>query len=257
MTVRDAGAPGDAERLAREAEPEFDVIAAAGGDGTLNAVANGIAARPRPVAILPFGTVNLLARELGLPRDPEDLAKLVARGAPRLVWPGCAGDRLFLTVASAGMDADVVAALDPTLKARFGRLAFLPALLPRFLDYGAHQILAEIDGAEQHRAALVIVAKGRYYAGPFVAAPAGRVADPVLYAVLLAGTRRIDALRYAAALLHGGLHRYPGVIAKPAHRIALTAAQPVRVQADGDVVGRLPMRFGVSSSPIPFIAPEM
>src|SRR6266853_128139 len=103
VVLRRAGpAGGDAERLAREAEAEFDIIVVAGGDGTLNAVVNGMEAAPRAVALLPFGTANVLAREIGLPHDPECLAALIGAGPARPIWPGRVGARLFLMMASSG-----------------------------------------------------------------------------------------------------------------------------------------------------------
>jgi len=94
-----AAAAADIERLAREAGQDCDIVVAAGGDGTINAVANGLALAPRdmPLAVLPLGTANVLAREIGLPRDPDRLAELIVTGAARPIWPGRIGDRLFLT----------------------------------------------------------------------------------------------------------------------------------------------------------------
>ena len=79
--------------------------------------------------LLPFGTANVLAREIGLPRDPERLAELIAHGAARPIWPGRVGDRLFLTMASSGFDAETVAAVNPRLKRHIGRFAFAWAIL--------------------------------------------------------------------------------------------------------------------------------
>ena len=110
VVLRRAGSRlGDAERLAREAEADFDAIVAAGGDGTVHAVVNGLAGRPIPVGVLPFGTVNLLAREIGLPRCPEELARLVMEGEARPIWPGRAAGRTFLMMASVGFDSETVA----------------------------------------------------------------------------------------------------------------------------------------------------
>src|SRR5436305_892137 len=88
VVVRHTRRIGDAEHLARAAEPEFDVIVAAGGDGTINAVVNGIGASPRTLAVLPLGTVNVLARELALPRRSETLAAIMAEAEARPIWPG-------------------------------------------------------------------------------------------------------------------------------------------------------------------------
>src|SRR5216684_5788808 len=136
---------GDAERLAREAEAEFDIIVAAGGDGTLNAVVNGMATAPRPVALLPFGTANVLAHEIGLPRDPERLAELIASAPACPVWPGRVGDRLFLTMASSGFDAEIVAAVNPWLKRHGGRLAFAWAIVVCLWRYRACELCVRVD----------------------------------------------------------------------------------------------------------------
>jgi len=93
VVVRRSRGIGDAERLAREADPEFDVIVAAGGDGTVNAVANGIGENSRMLAVLPLGSANVLAREIGLPRQTEALSALISEAPARPVWPGRIGDR--------------------------------------------------------------------------------------------------------------------------------------------------------------------
>src|SRR5207245_2594326 len=160
--VRRAGPEiGDAERLTREAEGNIDIIVAAGGDGTLNAVANGIAGAPRPVALLPLGTANVLAHEISLPRDPERLAALIAEGPVRAIRLGRVGDRVFLTTASSGFDAETVAAVDPRLKRRLGRVAFAWAILVCLCRYRGGELSVRVDGAD-HRAAAVIAAKGRF-----------------------------------------------------------------------------------------------
>src|SRR5580692_5205822 len=129
VEIREAARAGDAEHLARTAEPAFDVIVAAGGDGTIAAVVNGVAAAPRPIAILPLGTANVLAAEIGLPRGAAALAQVIAEAPASFVWPGQIGGRLFLTSAGGGFDADVVAAVDRGLKRRGGKLAFVLAAL--------------------------------------------------------------------------------------------------------------------------------
>ncbi len=105
VAVRPTQGPGDALRLARDADAHFDVIVAAGGDGTVNEVANGVFAASRPLAVVPLGTGNVLANEIGLPRKPQDLARLIAEGAPQPLWPGRAGDRLFVAMTGIGFDA--------------------------------------------------------------------------------------------------------------------------------------------------------
>jgi diacylglycerol kinase (ATP) len=256
VVVRHAGPDvGDAERLARDAEPDFEIVVAAGGDGTLNAVVNGMAATsPRPVALLPFGTANVLAHELGLPRDTERLAALIAARAPRPVWPGLVGGRLFLTMASSGFDAETVAAVDPRLKRRIGRLAFVWAILVCLLRYRPHELTVHADGND-YRATGAIAAKGRFYAGPFVLAPEADLAEPVLHLVLLRRSGRAALLRYLAALLLGRASRCADVQFVRTRAALISAAEPIPVQADGEAVAHLPVRLGIAERPLLLVRP--
>ena len=249
-------APGDAERLAREAGPDIDIVVAAGGDGTINAVANGLAQAGRdvPLAILPFGTANVLAREIGLPGDPERLATLIAAGQARPVWPGRIGGRLFLTCASAGFDAEIVAAVRPELKRRFGRLAFAWAIGGRIVRYRAHDVVVRCDGSD-HAAATVIAAKGRLYAGPWIIAPEANLAEPTLELVLFRRSGRLAALRYLSGLPQGRLPRRDDVLVLRCRSASLSAAEPVPVQADGEIVGILPMTLGIAERPLFLVQP--
>ncbi len=246
-------ASGDAERLAREAEAEFDIIVAAGGDGTVNAVVNGMAAA-RAVALLPFGTVNVLAREIGLPRDPEQLAALITAGPARPIWPGRVGDRLFLTMASSGFDAETVAAVNPRLKRHAGRLAFAWAILVCLWRYRACELCVRVDGVD-YRAATVIAAKGRFYAGPHVIAPRADLAEPMLDLVLFQRSGRVAVLRYLGALLLGRLPGRHDITIVRAREAFVSAAESVPVQADGEIVAHLPVRIAIADQPLRLVQP--
>jgi diacylglycerol kinase (ATP) len=251
-----AAAAGDAERLAREAGMDIDVVVAAGGDGTLNAVANGLAmaARDVPFAVLPFGTANVLAREIGLPRDPESLTELIAAGPVRPIWPGRIGDRVFLTCASSGFDAELVTAIIPGLKRRFGRLVFAWAIAAGVVRYRARDLVVQCDGSE-HAAATVIAAKGRLYAGPWIIAPQANLAEPALDLILFRRSGRLAVLRYLAALPLGRLPRRDDVTLLRCRCASLSAAQPLPVQADGEIVGLLPVRLGIAERPLYLVRP--
>ncbi len=254
VVARRAGSPGDAERLAREAEADFDIIVAAGGDGTLNAVVNGIAGAPRAVALLPLGTANVLAREIGLPRRAERLAGLIAAGPVRPIWPGRVGDRLFVTMASSGFDSLTVAAVDPRLKRYLGRLAFVWAILVCLWRYRACEIWVRVDGIDR-RAATVIAAKGRLYAGSFVIAPRANLAEPMLDLVLFQRSGRLAVLRTLAALLLGRIARLKDITFLRSRNASVSAAEAVPVQADGEIVARLPVSIGIAEQPLRLVRP--
>lgn len=255
LEVRQAGpAEGETERLAREGAAAADVIVAAGGDGTLNAVANGLVGSATPFAVLPLGTANVLAWEIGLPWQAERQAELIAAGTARPVWPGQVGDRLFLTTASSGFDAETVATVDPWLKRHFGRLAFAWAIAVGLYHYRAAEINVMIDGVE-HRATTVIAARSRCYAGPFIIAAEADLAEPLLHFVLFQRAGRLAALRYLAALPFCRIPRRRDIVFLRGSEAFISAGETLPVQADGEIVGRLPARFAIASQPLLLIRP--
>ena len=259
VAVRMTHAPGDALRLARDADPAFDVIVAAGGDGTINEVANGVFAGSCPFAIVPLGTGNVLANEIGLPRRPRDLARLIAEGVPQPLWPGRAGDRLFVAMIGIGFDAAVLSALDQHLKRRIGKLAFAWPILSCLCRYRRREFLFRIDGVA-HRAGSAIIVKGRLYAGRFVVVPGARVGDPLLHVVLFRGAGRRAVLRYLAAMLLGILHRLPDVTILAARRVSIAAGLPEAigcslVETDGEVGGSLPLVIEIADRPLLLVQP--
>jgi YegS/Rv2252/BmrU family lipid kinase len=255
VVLRRAGpVGGDAERLARGATPEFDVVVAAGGDGTINAVANGLVGAPCALALLPLGTANVLAREIGLPQDPERLAELIATGSARPVWPGRVGERIFLTAASSGFDAGIVAAVNPRSKRRFGRVAFAWAILRGVVRHRACELVVSVDGLE-HRAATVIAARSRRYAGPYVIAPQASLDEPMLTLLLFRNSGRLAVLRYLWALLCGRLAECDDVGSLQCRAAAVSAPEPIPVQADGELVGCVPVALGIAEQPLYLIRP--
>jgi diacylglycerol kinase (ATP) len=255
VVVRQTQRRGDAEFLARTAEPEFDRIVAAGGDGTINEVVNGLGGAPRPLALVPLGTANILAGEIGLPRNVRRLAAVIVGGEPRPIWPARAGGRLFVACLGAGFDADVVAAVDERLKARIGKLAFAWAIMLQLWRYRARDFVLREEGGAVHSAASVVIAKTRYYAGRFVLADAARAADPRFQVVLFRRGSRIAAARYVAAMTLGLIGRLSDVAILPARSVALEAAEPERIEADGELAGWLPLTVEIAAAPVLLVHP--
>ncbi len=264
LVIRRTDRPTDAERLAREAEPAFDLIVAAGGDGTVNEVANALAGSLRPMAVLPLGTGNVLANVIGLPRAPKALARVIAEDPPLPIWPARIGNRLFVAMTGVGFDAEVVVALNQNLKRRIGKLAFAWAILSCLRRYRRGEFIVEADGAT-HRAASAIIVKGHLYAGQFVIAPAARLVDPLLHVVLFRQAGRLAALRSLGALVLGVLHRLPEVSIVTARKVSVAADgpdpdglgsdQPILVEIDGEIGGRLPISIEIAEAPLLLVSP--
>ncbi len=245
----------DGGALRRDDLERYDAVVAAGGDGTVNEVVNGLGEASVPLALLPLGTANVLAAELDLPQAPARLAELIVHGRPRSLYLGRVDGRRFMMMVGVGFDAHAVAGVAPLLKRLAGRLAYVAAALGQLVRYPFPLFDVFVDGAAW-RASQVIVANGRYYAGRFVCAPRARLAEPGLHVCLFQSPGRWQALRYGLAFLLGRLERLSDYAVIPASSVYVAGPAGHPVQADGDIVATLPIRVGVAPTPVDVIAPE-
>jgi diacylglycerol kinase family enzyme len=242
---------GHATLLAREAALRGTrLVVAAGGDGTIAEVAAGLAGTTTPLGIIPLGTANVLAHELGLPFAPRDVASALAFGRTRPLWPGMvqagSAERLFVQMIGAGFDAEVVHRLDPFLKRLLGRGAYVLQGLREAMRYGFPPIRLGVDGAEME-AHGVIVTKGRFYAGRYTVAADATPLQPGFTVVLLTQPGPLVALTHALALPFHQLNRMRGVTTLRGSEIRLT---PNRTQADGDPAPCGPLVIRDAATPI-------
>ncbi|CUW38171.1 putative diacylglycerol kinase（Diacylglycerol/lipid kinase,21-310) [Magnetospirillum sp. XM-1] len=255
---RETARRGDAEDFAALASPdEFDAVIAAGGDGTVNEVLNGLGAGPGGLAlgVIPLGTANVLACEIGLdPDDVEQVARTVAFGVARRIHVGQANRRRFLLMAGAGLDAHVVAGVSTVLKRRAGKLAYVVESLRQAVGYDFPKLTIRADGVE-YEARMVVACKGRFYGGPFIAAPDADLAAPKLELCILPNPGMAGMLRYGLALPLGKLPGLPEVRVVSARNILITGPRGAPVQGDGDIVARLPAEISIADQTVDLICP--
>lgn len=252
---------GHGEEIARHLVPEAcERVVAAGGDGTINEVANGLLAntaggRSLPLALLPLGTANVLARELGMPSGTEAIATSIRDGRARTVAVGRANGRHFLLMAGAGFDAHVVAGIRLPLKRRVGKLAYVVEIIRQLFIYRFPVYHLRIDGQE-HRACSVIVANARHYGGRFIVAPEAQLEAGSLEVCLFTRAGRLHAMKYAAALALGLLPRLPDVKYRQARHIELCGPWEDPVQGDGDMLASLPCDIEVVPNALTLVFPR-
>lgn len=257
--VADTARRGHATLLARGAAAAgVRVVVAAGGDGTIAEVAAGLAGSETALGVLPLGTANVLALELGLPRDPARAAAVLAMGRTAPLHPGLAryaagGERLFVQMLGAGFDAAVVHGLSVPLKRAIGKGAYVWQTLREMPRYPVAPIRAVLDGREE-AAASVIVTKGRLYGGRFLLAPGADPRREGFHVVLFREAGALAAMRFGAALPLGLLPRLRGVEIIPAQRVRLDGPC-IPAQADGDALGHLPLEIGPAPAPMRIIVP--
>ena len=249
--------PDHATELAAAAGDRL--VIAAGGDGTVNEVLNGLS-KDATLGILPLGTANVLARELGLPLEPEGACERILDGAASRMDVGVATDgegteRRFACMAGIGFDAEVIREVGPRLKRYLRSLAFPLAALKVYFRGGLPD-LQIVDGDTTHVAQFAIVANGRYYGGEFETAEDASLQSGGLEVVLVEDVGHIlraDVLARLVAKkpLDGKMKSFAsqGVLAKsPPARGAR-----VPVQIDGEVWGQLPMSFRIEPAALKVI----
>lgn len=246
--------PGHAEAIAREAAADFDVIAVAGGDGTVNEIVNGMRGKSMALGVIPLGTANVLADEIGLSRKADVVARALAHGPIRPIHAGILNGRRFVMMASAGFDANVVNGVSPSLKKRLGTLAYVWQAAVR--AFGEDQAGCEvtIDGVT-YAAASVVVCNGRRYGGPFIAAPDASLSDGCFHVVLMPGRGWVNVARYGVALMLGRISRLSDVRVVVGRDVRVEGVPGRPVQADGDVVASLPVRIAIDPEPVRLVFP--
>jgi YegS/Rv2252/BmrU family lipid kinase len=249
--------PGDATGLARQIAEEgrSEAVFAFGGDGTVREVGAGLLGSRVALGILPGGTVNLLARAVGLPPDPVAAAAVLATSPARPMDVGLAGDSPFLMMVSAGLDASILAAVDPRLKLRFGQSAIVGHGLLEWWRYGYPRLDLEADG-ERLEAGFAAVSNIPYYAGAFHLAPGARLDDRRLDLVLFRGHGRLATILFALDLLRAAHVRRADVEIRPVEEVVFAGPAGAAAQVDGDLCQqRVPLRVRLSPQTLQVLAP--
>ena len=250
--------PGDASRLAREAvDAGFDLVAAVGGDGTVNETINGLAESDVPLAIIPTGTVNVLAMELGIPLEPPDAVKLLEAGTVSWIDLGLAGDRYFGLMAGVGMDAAVVASLHPAMKKALKEAAFAVQGVATYLTH--EDPLIRVTSRERTvEGYFAVFGNSSNYGGAFGITPLADMRDGLLDVCVLKDKSFVSTVWYWTAALINAHIKHPKVEyfrTEHAEIVTVEAGKEVLVQTDGEMAGRLPLTCNVVPRALRVIVP--
>jgi YegS/Rv2252/BmrU family lipid kinase len=264
--IRRTGAPGDARRLAAQAVRDgFATIIATGGDGTANEVVNGMADVPQGLAaarlgILPLGTINVFARELGLPRQLPAAVRVLAAGREMTMDLGSADfgsaasphRRYFLQLAGAGIDARAMQLVDWAWKKKTGQLAYVAAGLRALREA---QPVITVEGSKPMSGQLVLVGNGRFYGGSFELFPGASLCDGLLDVRVLPKVSAWAALQGALGLATGRVSRFLPMPHFRSAAVTLRSSSRVPFQLDGEYAGELPATFSLVRQALRVIVP--
>jgi diacylglycerol kinase (ATP) len=266
--LQETTAPGEAIEIARRATTDGrQLVIACGGDGTINEVVNGLAGSQNghrvPLALLPAGTANVLAKELELSWDIPKAAEQLASGEVSEIALGLATPleqpekaRYFLSVAGAGPDGRITYAVDLELKARFGILAYWWQGAREVFNYKFHRFRVTGEG-QSREVSLVIVGRTKHYGGPFKITTQADLFEDQFEFLGLTTQSGLKYLSYLPTLWLGDLRKEEGVYFWKSDRLVCESIDdnPIYAQVDGEPLARLPVEFRIVPRALRLLVP--
>jgi diacylglycerol kinase (ATP) len=237
------GAGQTAELAGRLAQEGYSTIVAAGGDGTINEVVNGIAGRDVTLGILPIGTMNVLAWELGLPTSQlEQCWEIIQQGAFRSIDLAMANDQYFVQLAGIGLDALAVRETDLNFRRTIGPISYLFAAA-QIIGRTAPRLEICFDERETMGGCFVLVGNGRFYGGPLSFFPNAKNDDGLLDVLVFKHQGYLDIIRYLQGILIGNHADFADIEYRQIHSLRVISDRRIPVEIDGDVTFQTPVRF--------------
>ena len=259
--ARVATQPNEAAQIASEAaEQRFERVIVAGGDGTINEAINGIGDSGLPLGIIPLGTGNVLAHDLGIPSNNTTRAlEIIGANKVRAVDLARANGRRFVLMAGFGFDAAVVDRVSPKVKDVFGTMAYAPAIVEQLIKYAPTRFRLTLDGGAVYEtdAYAVVVANCGTYAYNFKIAPKA-VFDDGLLDIIVFETGPGAAWRLIGQCLSSVFQTIiagqTATYLKSA-RVRVDSDPPVKMQIDGDVTGESGVEIDILPKSLRLIVP--
>ena len=241
--------PGDATEIAKKECENFEIIVAAGGDGTINEVINGIK-NDTNLGIIPLGTANILAIEAGIKNDVESICKSIENGTTKQIFISNINNKKFFLMAGIGYDGDIVHNMKPLLKKLFGKVMFGYLGFIEFLKMKKYEIIVETD-EEKCSGNWVLVSKAQHYAGPYKITKSTSIFDDGIICYVFRDLNRLSFLYYIFLILfYGDLSKSKKIKTLSSRKIKISSNKKVNIQCDGERYGTLPIEISFKSEPI-------
>lgn len=254
--IRVTSHSGEAEALARRAVEEgFARIVAAGGDGTVSQVANGLAGSNAILGVLPMGSVNVFAMELGLPlHNLQRCWDIIEDTNLRLVDMPSANNRYFVQLAGVGLDAQVVKETSLAFKRSFGPLSYLISAA-QIAARQPPKLFIESEHTSLEEGSFVLVGNGRLYGGPFPFFKQAVIDDGLFDVVVFKRLGYLEIIRYLQDVVFSADIKVPEIEYFQTRQLRITSEQDVPVELDGELAGNCPVDFRIRKRALRVLAP--
>ncbi|MFL6590866.1 MAG: diacylglycerol/lipid kinase family protein [Chthoniobacterales bacterium] len=255
--LRTTSGAGEAEALARHAVAEgYERIVAAGGDGTINEIVNGIAGHNVALGLLPLGTMNVFAAELGLPAN--DLGKcwdIIEQNKSQRVDLPCANRKHFVQLAGVGLDAQAVKETSRAFKRNFGPLSYLISAV-QIASRIPPVLQIDSPDAATTEGSFVLVGNGRLYGGRFPFFKQAVMNDGLLDVIVFKRLSYVDIIRYLQDVVFTPQISSPEVEYFQTKHLRVTSNETVPVEIDGELVGNCPVEFRIRAGALRVLTPR-
>ncbi len=247
---------GEAELMARRGiEEGFEKIVAAGGDGTINEVVNGLAGTSATLGLLPIGTMNVFATELGLPTHDLELCwDIIQADTTRAVDLPKANQKFFVQLAGVGLDAQVVKETSNQLKRSFGPVSYLISAV-QIAARKPPRLFIQSEDATIDEGSFVLVGNGRLYGGPFPFFKHAVIDDGLLDVIVFKRLGYLEIIKYLQDVIFSSDIRVPEIEYFQTRRLRVESEEAVPVELDGELVGNCPVEFSLFERSLRVLAP--
>ena len=248
---------GEAQLMARRGVDEgFEKIVAAGGDGTINEVVNGLAGTNATLGLLPIGTMNVFATELGLPvHDLELCWNIVRNDSIRVVDLPKANQKFFVQLAGVGLDAQVVKETSARLRRSFGPLSYIISAV-QIAARQPPRLFIQCEDTSIDEGSFVLVGNGRLYGGPFPFFKHAALDDGLLDVIVFKRLGYLEIIKYLQDVVFSSDIRVPEIEYFQTRRLRVQSDQSVPVELDGELVGNCPVEFSLQERSLRVLVPR-
>jgi diacylglycerol kinase (ATP) len=249
--------PGEAVQLSRQlALGGYSAVIAAGGDGTVNEIVNGIVGFDVALGILPMGTMNVFATELGLPAQQLDLCwSIIEQATTRSIDLVGANDRYFVQLAGVGLDALAVQETDLNVRRTIGPISYLISAA-QIIGRPAPQLEIHFDEEQRTAGCFALIGNGHLYGGPFSLFRDARNDDGLLDLLVFKHQGYLDIIRYFQGVLVGNHVDFSDIEYRQVRSLKIVSDRAVPVEIDGEVAFNTPVRFQIEPMKLRVLAPR-